>query len=157
MHPRLCGTAPCCLLRFTHALRLLPQSIKRLHTTLAWRLANNPEQTVCAACARKPRSHYMHIVGYCRQGRPCVYSCNGLATNKDCADNKQHLIQTFEMVSRSSPRVAQPVIMAPMGTAEGVNLPPAVFVGGLPRRPAASSNIVYSLFMFHCENEQGIK
>lgn len=77
------------------------QSIKRLHTTLAWRASTQPENMVCQACAAKPASHYMHIVGFCKQGRPVVYSCNGMAKNKDCEDNRQHLIQTFEMVRSS--------------------------------------------------------
>lgn len=40
----------------------------------------------------------MHTVGYCRQGRPIIYSCLALASNRDFEENKAHMIQTFEMV-----------------------------------------------------------
>ncbi len=40
----------------------------------------------------------MHTVGYCLQGRPIIYSCLELPSNKVFEDNRDHMIQTFEMV-----------------------------------------------------------
>ena len=51
------------------------QSAKRLNATSEWRLTVRPEAVVCKACAKSSRSHYMHVVGHCSQGRPIIYSC----------------------------------------------------------------------------------
>ena len=40
----------------------------------------------------------MHLVGHCTDGRPILYSCLALASNKVYEDSKDHMIQTFEMV-----------------------------------------------------------
>lgn len=42
----------------------------------------------------------MHLVGYDQLGRPIIYSCLALAGNRVYEDNKDHMIQTFEMVSQ---------------------------------------------------------
>ncbi|GIL52537.1 hypothetical protein Vafri_8378 [Volvox africanus] len=81
----------------------LTLSAKRLNATLAWRAKVQPEKVVCRACARDPRSHYMHMVGYCLQGRPIIYSCLELPTNKIFEDNRDHMIQTFEMAIKCMP------------------------------------------------------
>ncbi|EFJ46012.1 hypothetical protein VOLCADRAFT_93811 [Volvox carteri f. nagariensis] len=81
----------------------LALSAKRLNATLAWRAKVRPEEVVCRACAREPKSHYMHLAGFCRQGRPIIYSCLELATNKVFEDNRDHMIQTFEMAVKCMP------------------------------------------------------
>lgn len=45
----------------------------------------------------------MHPIGYCLMGRPIIYSCLELATNRVFEDNRDHMIQTFETV-RKLPR-----------------------------------------------------
>ncbi|GFR48901.1 hypothetical protein Agub_g10849 [Astrephomene gubernaculifera] len=81
----------------------LSLSIKRLNTTLAWRAQFKPEQVVCRACVREPRSHYMHLVGYCTRGRPIIYSCLENARNRVFEDNRDHMIQTFEWAIKCMP------------------------------------------------------
>lgn len=75
-------------------------SVSRLRATLAWRKTVQPEEVVCKACAKDPRAHYMHLVGYSRSGCPVIYSCLALAKNRNYEDNKNHMIQTFEMAVR---------------------------------------------------------
>jgi len=70
---------------------------KRLNTTLLWRDSVQPEKIVCTACAKNPKSHYMHVIGYDKLNRPIIYSCLGLAANRNVADSQAHMIQTFEM------------------------------------------------------------
>ncbi|KAG2451320.1 hypothetical protein HYH02_003925 [Chlamydomonas schloesseri] len=81
----------------------LALSIKRLNATCAWRAAVRPEQVVCRACVRDPRSHYMHLCGYAADGRPIIYSCLANPTNKVFEDNKAHMIQTFEWAIKCMP------------------------------------------------------
>jgi hypothetical protein len=63
--------------------------VKRVCDTLAWRRAEQPEHIVCTACASDPKSHYMQVVGHDKSGRPCIYSCLALATNRDVEDNRR--------------------------------------------------------------------
>ncbi len=65
---------------------------------MAWREKEQPEQVVCKACRDNPRSHYMHVVGFCRLERPVIYSCLEMASNRVVEDNKAHMISTFERV-----------------------------------------------------------
>lgn len=81
----------------------LKLAAKRLHHTLVWRTTAKPEAVVCKACARDPGSHWMHIVGYCNLGRPIIYSCLAMASNRDYHDNSDHMIQTFEMAVKCMP------------------------------------------------------
>ncbi|KXZ55527.1 hypothetical protein GPECTOR_2g1076 [Gonium pectorale] len=81
----------------------LALSAKRLNTTLAWRAQVKPEQVVCNACARDGRSHYMHLIGFCKVGRPIIYSCLEVARNKVFEDNKAHMLQTFEWAIKCMP------------------------------------------------------
>uniref|UniRef100_A0A7S0UYL0 CRAL-TRIO domain-containing protein n=1 Tax=Polytomella parva TaxID=51329 RepID=A0A7S0UYL0_9CHLO len=81
----------------------LPLSVKRLNKTLQWRKENNPENTVCLACVKNPRSHYLHMVGHDTAGRPIIYSCLENPTNNDLEDNKKHMIQTFESAIKHMP------------------------------------------------------
>ncbi|GAX74409.1 hypothetical protein CEUSTIGMA_g1857.t1 [Chlamydomonas eustigma] len=86
----------------------IPLAVKRLNTTSEWRAQVKPELMVCKACAKKPGSHYMHVVGFCKQSRPLVLSCAALAQNRVHDDNKEHLIQCFESaVKCMSPGVEQ--------------------------------------------------
>ncbi|KAL4428215.1 hypothetical protein ABPG75_002304 [Micractinium tetrahymenae] len=77
---------------------------KRIADTLAWRRAEQPEQMVCPACCANRKSHYMQVVGHDRQGRPLIYSCMALATNRDVEDNRKHMISCFEQAIRLMPR-----------------------------------------------------
>jgi hypothetical protein len=45
----------------------------------------------------------MHIVGHDKLGRPIIYSCLALATNKSFADNHAHMIMCFENAIRLMP------------------------------------------------------
>lgn len=74
------------------------QAVKRLEVTMAWRRKHQPQFIMCHACDVDPRSHYMHVVGFCNLGRPVIYSCNGMAKDKSLEYNKAHMIQTFEHV-----------------------------------------------------------
>lgn len=81
----------------------LPLSVKRLQHTIAWQNDVHPETVICKACAKDPRSHYMHLVGYCSHNRPVIYSCLALASNRVYEDNKAHMIQTFETAIKCMP------------------------------------------------------
>ncbi|KAG2435701.1 hypothetical protein HXX76_006900 [Chlamydomonas incerta] len=81
----------------------LALSVKRLNATCQWRASVRPEQVVCRACVRDPRSHYMHLCGYAADGRPIIYSCLANPTNKVFEDNKAHMIQTFEWAIKCMP------------------------------------------------------
>ncbi|KAI7844799.1 hypothetical protein COHA_001679 [Chlorella ohadii] len=76
---------------------------KRIHDTLEWRRAEQPEHIVCTACRANHKSHYMQVVGHDLTGRPLIYSCIGLATNRDVEDNRKHMISTFEQAIRLMP------------------------------------------------------
>ena len=39
----------------------------------------------------------MHLIGTDLWGRPTIYSCFQLASNRDPADNRQHMITVFEL------------------------------------------------------------
>lgn len=60
---------------------------------MQWRKQVRPQDVVCRACAKDPRSHYMHLIGHCKLGRPIIYSCLELAKNKVFEDNRDHMIQ----------------------------------------------------------------
>lgn len=81
----------------------IAQSTKRLQATCQWRDSYKPEQVVCKACAKDPRSHYMHLVGHDMLDRPIIYSCLALATNRVYQDNVDHMIQTFETAIKCMP------------------------------------------------------
>lgn len=81
----------------------LHQAAKRLQATLTWRAELKPETIVCKACAKDPRSHYMHVSCYDLLNRPVIYSCNGLASNKTYEDNHDHMISTFETAIKLMP------------------------------------------------------
>lgn len=72
-----------------------------MEATVAWRAKEQPEQVVCNACRENPRSHYMHVVGFCRLERPVIYSCLEMASNRVVEDNKAHMISTFERAIRT--------------------------------------------------------
>jgi hypothetical protein len=72
-------------------------TVKRIQDTLAWWAHEDPTTMYCSACRHKfPHSHYMHVVGRDLIGRPLIYSCMELATNKDIEDNRRHMINIFE-------------------------------------------------------------
>lgn len=64
-------------------------ALRRIRDTLAWRREERPEGIVCTACAANRKSHYMQVVGHDLVGRPCIYSCLALATNRDVEDNRK--------------------------------------------------------------------
>lgn len=83
--------------RFLRAANRDPQhAIKRLKFTLNWRREERPEACLCSACTAKVNSHYMHVVGHDREGRPVIYSCFNMAANRSVEENREHMIQTFE-------------------------------------------------------------
>jgi len=86
------------ILRYLRATGNDPRhTIKRIQDTLAWWAAEDPTTMYCSACRNKyPHSHYMHVVGRDLVGRPLIYSCMELATNKDIEDNRRHMINIFE-------------------------------------------------------------
>ncbi|PSC70915.1 Random slug 5 [Micractinium conductrix] len=79
---------------------------KRVHDTLTWQRAEQPDRMVCTACRADHKSHYMQVVGHDRIGRPLIYSCLALATNRDVEDNRKHMISTFEQAIRLMPQAA---------------------------------------------------
>ncbi|GLC70756.1 hypothetical protein PLESTF_001030000 [Pleodorina starrii] len=104
LEPGSCQADEATLKRFIRATGgNLALSAKRLNATLAWRSKVQPEKVVCRACARDPRSHYMHCCGFCQRGRPIIYSCLELPTNKVFDDNRDHMIQTFETAVKLMP------------------------------------------------------
>lgn len=84
------------------------QAAKRLEATLQWRRKHSPEAIVCTACAKNACSHYMHPIGFDRQERPIIYSCNGMATDKSFKTNEAHMISCFEhTIKLMAPTVEQ--------------------------------------------------
>lgn len=57
----------------------------------------------CPACPNEPCSHYMHCACYDMDGRPVIYSCQDLATNRNVEDNRRHMIATFEIAIKLMP------------------------------------------------------
>jgi hypothetical protein len=72
--------------------------VKRLHATLAWRAEEKPDEMFCRACVATPGSHYMHVIGHDVEQRPIIYSCLAMASNRDVAANREHMITCFEEV-----------------------------------------------------------
>ena len=70
--------------------------VKRLKATLAWWKEEKPEEMSCGACRVNASSHYMQVVCFDQSGRPTIYSCFELATNRDVEENRIHMISTFE-------------------------------------------------------------
>jgi len=100
-HPD-CDDAQC--LRYVRATGgNVAHSAKRLAATLKWRDTNKPQEVVCHACRKDPKSHYMHIVGHDNLGRPIIYSCLAAATNKSFQENHDHMIEVFELAIRMMP------------------------------------------------------
>lgn len=82
-------------------------AVKRILDTLAWRQQEQPDNIVCSACRANHKSHYMQVVGHDIAGRPLIYSCLALATNRDVEDNRKHMISTFEQAIRLMPKPAE--------------------------------------------------
>lgn len=82
-----CRALHCSYLRATGGD--LKHAVKRIRDTLSWRRSEDPERIVCSACVADPKSHYMQVVGSDLLGRPCIYSCLALATNRDVEDNRK--------------------------------------------------------------------
>jgi len=81
---------------------------KRLINTIKWRETSLPEPMVCQHCAKDYKSHYMHPVGFDKQGRPVIYSVFSMANNAKTADNVQHMIHCFEhTIALMGPKVSQ--------------------------------------------------
>ncbi len=93
----LTSLPPCLPYRRAPSARPAPQSAKRLTGTMQWRKQVRPQEVVCRACAKDPRSHYMHLIGHCKLGRPIIYSCLELAKNKVFEDNRDHMIQVGDL------------------------------------------------------------
>lgn len=74
----------------------IKHAARRLQDTLRWWAAENPSAMCCLACRQDPSSHYMQCVGRDLSGRPLIYSCMELATNKNVEDNRRHMISIFE-------------------------------------------------------------
>mmetsp|Transcript_15117 Transcript_15117/g.32788 ORF Transcript_15117/g.32788 Transcript_15117/m.32788 type:complete len:312 (+) Transcript_15117:167-1102(+) len=78
-------------------------TLKRLQKTAAWRADRKPEEVDCPACAADCTSHYMHLCGYDKQGRPVLYSTFALMGKRTVHLTMDHMIQMFEMAVRSMP------------------------------------------------------
>lgn len=74
----------------------IKHAARRLQDTLRWWAAENPSAMFCPACRQDPSSHYMQCVGRDLSGRPLIYSCMELASNKNVEDNRRHMISIFE-------------------------------------------------------------
>ena len=80
-----------------HGTDVEKKASRRLKETLAWWDRENPKGMYCPACYHGgDAGHYMQVVCYDVTGRPTIYSCLELATNKDIEDNRKHIISTFE-------------------------------------------------------------
>lgn len=102
--------------RYCRAVRSDARHVaRRLHATLAWWRAEQPSKMFCPACPKEPCSHYMHCACFDRSGRPVIYSCMELASNRNIEDNRRqvnlfeeaHLIpekQMYEQVLNLSPQ-----------------------------------------------------
>lgn len=75
----------------------------RLKSSLLWRKEVNPESMVCHACRKDMRSHYLHVVGFCKIQRPVMYSCLKLSPNKDPEAGRAKMISVFERSIRMMP------------------------------------------------------
>jgi CRAL/TRIO domain len=71
-------------------------AIKRIQDTLAWWAKEDPKSMFCPGCRRDRHSHYMQVVGRDLIGRPLIYSCMEISTNKDIEENRRHMINIFE-------------------------------------------------------------
>lgn len=79
------------------------QAATRLTAQLKWQREERPGEQACSSCARDPRSHYFHPVGYTKCGQPVLYSCLALASDRGPASNREHMIATFEQAIRLMP------------------------------------------------------
>jgi len=80
-----------------HGTDVEKKACRRLKETLAWWDRENPVELYCPVCYNGgDAEHYMQVVCYDVTGRPTIYSCLELATNKDIEDNRKHIISTFE-------------------------------------------------------------
>eukprot|EP00798_Chlamydomonas_sp_ICE-L_P008741 gene8741-33601_t len=78
-------------------------TIKRLIATARWRAETKPDRIQCSACAKDPHSHYMHLVGEDRIGRPVFYSCFGMMDSKAVTGTVEHMMVEFERAIRMMP------------------------------------------------------
>mmetsp|Transcript_16257 Transcript_16257/g.48423 ORF Transcript_16257/g.48423 Transcript_16257/m.48423 type:complete len:233 (-) Transcript_16257:2063-2761(-) len=79
------------------------ESRSRLLEHAEWRAEVGPETMECSACESDPHSHYMHLIGHDKQGRPVMYSTFALAENKSLGPLVDHMIQAFELAVRAMP------------------------------------------------------
>mmetsp|Transcript_3868 Transcript_3868/g.11192 ORF Transcript_3868/g.11192 Transcript_3868/m.11192 type:complete len:319 (-) Transcript_3868:579-1535(-) len=79
-------------------------ALRRLRETFAWRRKERPESLACRACVQDPQAHYMHVVGHDSLGRPIIYSCLTPVKNRSTAENRTHMIVTFEQAIRLMPK-----------------------------------------------------
>ena len=77
----------------------LEKAKSRLKSTLLWR--RDEMVPFCKFCFEDDsRSHYMHVVGRTRNGRPVVFSDIGLARNSKPKDNEAHATFCMEQVEK---------------------------------------------------------
>ena len=77
----------------------LEKAKSRLKSTLLWR--RDEMMPFCKCCFEDDsRSHYMHVVGRTRNGRPVVFSDIGLARNSKPKDNEAHATFCMEQVEK---------------------------------------------------------
>eukprot|EP00976_Prorocentrum_cordatum_P029362 597545-Prorocentrum_minimum.AAC.5 len=107
----LCGT----LFRTLRQSASLPcvgmvtsKASKRLIQTIKWRETSLPNPLICKHCAKDHKSHYLHPVGFDKQGRPVIYSVFSLANDRKSPNNVEHMIHCFEnTISLMGPKVTQ--------------------------------------------------
>jgi len=81
----------------------LDKAKARLKSTLLWR--RDEMNSFCKCCFEDDsRSHYMHVVGRTKNGRPVVFSDIGLARNSKPKDNEAHATFCMEQVEKCLPK-----------------------------------------------------
>jgi CRAL/TRIO domain len=79
------------------------QAAQRIHDTLLWRRSKRPEEVTCSRCLRDPNSHYLHPIGYTKNGNPILYSCSGMSHDHSTDGHRAHMIMTFEQTIKLMP------------------------------------------------------
>eukprot|EP00003_Mantamonas_plastica_P015944 TRINITY_DN2676_c1_g1_i1.p1 TRINITY_DN2676_c1_g1~~TRINITY_DN2676_c1_g1_i1.p1 ORF type:complete len:217 (+),score=72.89 TRINITY_DN2676_c1_g1_i1:439-1089(+) len=64
---------------------------KMLKGTLEYRAENDPESVSCELCEHYSKFHDTRLIGFCRQGRPVIYSTYGQALSVEPYCAVQHL------------------------------------------------------------------
>ncbi|KAK4538531.1 hypothetical protein CDCA_CDCA18G4556 [Cyanidium caldarium] len=86
-----------CLRRYVRARdHHLGRAHDMICKSIEWRLRVHPEQVVCEACARNPRSHNFRRVGRALNGEPVMFSTFAGVEDYVPAHNIEHLLSHIE-------------------------------------------------------------